>query len=299
MKKQLFIKRILKQSLLLAFLLICTINLAYAQKKAFTLWQLPSQVNTIGNSYVIQTHTNKIIVMDGGMKDETLYLRGFLAALGNEVEAWFVSHPHADHIGALTQIMQSPQDVKINNIYYSPFSEEHIDMEPGSAVDTRHFFTTLKESGIKTVAITEPGYELKIDKILFKILTVTDENLKANPYNNSSMVIKVSDKYKSILFLGDLGLEAGDRLLHSEYRKDLDCDYLQMAHHGQRGVSKDFYRTIKFRACLWPSPTWVFNNDVGKGYNTHEFETVEIRELMKELGITEHYVSNEGLVKIR
>ena len=32
-------------------------------------------------------------VMDGGVKEETPYLRGFLAALGNQVDVWFVSHP--------------------------------------------------------------------------------------------------------------------------------------------------------------------------------------------------------------
>ena len=41
----------------------------------FTLWQLPSQVNTIGNSYVIRTDDGQIIVMDGGMKEEEGYLR--------------------------------------------------------------------------------------------------------------------------------------------------------------------------------------------------------------------------------
>jgi len=27
-----------------------------------------------------------------------------------------------------------------------------------------------------------------------------------------------------------------------------------MSHHGQNGVSMDFYRKVKFRACLWPTP---------------------------------------------
>src|SRR5690606_18404472 len=98
--------------------------------------------------------------------------------------------------------------------------------------------------------------------------------------------------------LGDLGIEAGDKLLGSSSKKDLDCDYLQLAHHGQRGVSKDFYRSIKFKACLWPTPLWLWNNDAGKGYNTHTWETVEIRNLMDEIGIKTHYISWQGLVRI-
>lgn len=55
-------------------------------KSGFTLWQLPSQVDTIGNSFVFLTDKGRVVVMDGGMNDETLFLRGFIAALGNEVE---------------------------------------------------------------------------------------------------------------------------------------------------------------------------------------------------------------------
>lgn len=32
-------------------------------------------------------------------------MRGFIGALGNEVEAWFISHPHDDHMGALSVIL--------------------------------------------------------------------------------------------------------------------------------------------------------------------------------------------------
>ena len=77
-----------------------------------------------------------------------------------------------------------------------------------------------------------------------------------------------------------------------------DCDYLQVAHHGQRGCDKEFYMTADFKACLWPTPKWVYDNDLGKGFNTAHLRTIEVREWMKEKGITEHYVSCEGLARI-
>ena len=42
----------------------------------FTLWQLPSQINTIGNSYVFQMNNGKVVVMDGGVKAEAEFLKG-------------------------------------------------------------------------------------------------------------------------------------------------------------------------------------------------------------------------------
>ena len=93
---------------------------AFPQEESnFTLWQLPSQINTIGNSYVFQMSNGKVVVMDGGVKEETSYLKGFLAALGNEVEAWFISHPHSDHMGALNQILMEPGEIRIKTIYHS------------------------------------------------------------------------------------------------------------------------------------------------------------------------------------
>ena len=270
-----------------------------SEPNTFTLWQLPSQINTIGNSYILLTQNGKVVVMDGGVKEETPYLRGFIAALGNEVEAWFVSHPHADHIGALFEILNDPRDIVIHKVYQSAFTPAFRNTEPGSAASANAFYDALEASGISVINYTAPGSQIAIDGVNFKILAVTNEDIPVNPYNNSCMVVRVWDEQKSILFLGDLGEEAGDRLLNSDFRKDLDCDYVQMAHHGQQGVSREFYRAIRFSACLWPTPSWVYNNDVGGGFDTHILKTIEIRELMKELGITEQYFSFEGLCRIR
>lgn len=263
------------------------------------MWQLPSQINTIGNSYVFRMNNGKIVVMDGGVKEEAPYLRGFLAALGNEVEAWFISHPHDDHMGALNEILKDPRDIRIKCIYHSELPEDYYaQYEKDAYGSTKEFYENLKKSGIPVVNYTEPGATVRIGKTSFKILSVRNPEITANPYNNQSMVIRVWDRKKSMLFLGDLGIEAGDKLLNGPYRKDLNCDYLQMAHHGQNGVSKDFYKSIKFRACLWPSPSWVYNNDAGKGYNSGPWQTVEIRNLIDELGIKEQYVSCKGLCRI-
>jgi len=72
------------------------------QRSTFTLWQLPSRTPSQNMSYVLRSCRGRIIVIDGGNKGDAEYLRGFLAPLGNHVNAWFVSHPHPDHVDALT-----------------------------------------------------------------------------------------------------------------------------------------------------------------------------------------------------
>lgn len=269
-----------------------------AEKSTFTLWQLPSQADDHGNSYVIRTANGHIIAMDGGKAPEADYLRGFLAGLGNKVDAWIVTHPHGDHIDAMMELMEQRQGLTIGKIYHSRYTDNLIDGEPGSAENTRKFYSMLDGATDFEVVDCALGQEWEIDGVHFKVLAIRNPEIMANTYNNSSMVIRVWDDHKSVVFLGDLGAEAGDKLLASEYAEDLNCDYLQLAHHGQRGCSEQFYKSIKFRACLWPTATWLYNNDRGEGFNTAQFESVTTRRWMEEIGITEHYVSCDGLHKI-
>ena len=275
--------------------LVAILGVVACSKESFVLWQLPSQVDTIGNSYVIRTVNGKVIVMDGGYEAEKDYLRGFIDALGGKVDAWIISHPHDDHIMALVALLDNPKGLKIEKIYHSRFSTDAlIDGESESTAQiTRKFYSQLDKATDIFVVECHPGDEFEIDGVNFKILSEQNpEFAQRNPYNNSSMVVKMWDREKSFIFLGDLGVEGGQKLLDSQYAGDLECDYLQMAHHGQAGCDKKFYETVKFRACLWPSPTWVYNAEMG------QLRTAEVRGWIKELGITEHYVSNEGLVRI-
>ena len=280
-------------------LIVLAAWLVSCAKESFTLWQLPSQVDTIGNSYVIQTANGKVIVMDGGYEVEKDYLRGFIDALGGKVDVWIISHPHDDHISALMAFLENPKGLEIDKLYHSRFTEELIESESEAAPITRKFYSLLDSATDMEVVDCHCGDEFEVDGVKFKVLGEKNPELaKVNPYNNSSMVLKMWDNQKSFIFLGDLGVEAGQKLLNSEYAADLECDYMQMAHHGQNGCDKEFYTVAKFRACLWPSPKWVYDNNTGGGFDTGHLKTVEVRGWMKELGIEEHYVSNEGLVRI-
>ncbi len=269
-------------------------------KSAFSMWQIPSHNNTIGNSYVFRTRTGKVIVMDGGFREEGFTLRGFLGALGNEVEAWFTSHPHGDHVGALTTLLEQPQDLRIKRVYYSRVGEDVIHAEDeGSQKSCRNFYAAIdKTTQTEVIDLQQAGQVFEYDGMYVKILSVATQ-LTRNPFNNNSMIMRVWDKRKSLVFLGDAGVECGDLALKGPYAKDLNCDYLQMAHHGQAGCSEDFYRTVQFRACLWPTPIWVWNNDTGGGFDTAQLQTVRTRSWMDSIGIREHHASClEGLWRL-
>lgn len=264
----------------------------------FTLWQLPSQIGSIGMSYVIRTDGGKIVVVDGGWVQESGYMRGFLAALGNSVHAWFISHPHDDHAGVLMDILQDPHDLKIDTLYQTsldPGWYYTVEMDYISFSDS--YYASVRESGIKSVEV-ELGMNITIDGVTFEVLGIRNPELTENAYNDQSMVVRVSDATKSVLFLGDLGFEGGKKLLAGEYSSRLKADYVQMAHHGQNGVDEDVYQAIAPKYCLWPTPVWVWDNVTENGYNTGILTTMLTREWMRKLNIEEHYLSFDGLVKI-
>jgi beta-lactamase superfamily II metal-dependent hydrolase len=286
----------------------------------FTLWQLPLlETKSQGNSYVFRTRKGKVIVVDGGVPGEAGYLRGFLGVLGNHVDAWFLSHPHNDHVGALNEILKKPEGIVIETIYHSEISpslykDDRVVAElynnlktyrhPISARVQRDPMVELDDNltgSPAAVVDVHPGLTGEIDGVNFKIIAAKNEEIKANQYNNSSVVVKVWDQARSVMFLGDAGDDEGEKILNGPFRHDLDCDFLQMAHHGQQGVSKKFYQSIKFKACLWPTPRWLWDNytDQRKGFNTGPFKTVETREWMKELGIQKHFLAADGLQVIK
>lgn len=278
------------RKILLALTLCLTALTAQARDGKFSLWQLASQADKIGNSYVLRTDKGRVVVIDGGYGEEAPYLRGFLTALGGTVDLWIVTHPHIDHIGALMEILEQPKGIEIKTILQSRFPEELYCLER-SAKHARRFYRMIDSLGIREIDLKQPGWTANIDGMHLKVLGVTNPEIQTNPYNNSSLVLRVWDKQRSVLFLADAGIECGEKLLAHVPKKELDCDYIQMAHHGQAGVSRDFYRTVRFRACLWPTPTWVYNNDAGKGFDTHILQTIQTRKWMEELGIEEQYVS--------
>ena len=269
-------------------------------KSGFTMWQLNTQCNQIGNTYVFLTDKGKVIVMDGGWEADENYLRGFLSLLGGEVDTWFVSHPHSDHITSLVNILKEPRGIKVKRIIHSRFSEKLLNGEEpykGTAVELYKLLDTRND--FKVIDLHEPGYEEKIDGLNFRILSVTNEEFCTNNvYNNSSMIIRMWDKKKSIVFLGDAGVECGEKVLKGPFRKDLDCDYMQMAHHGQQGCNEEFYRTVNFKACLWSTPKWVWENDFGQGPGSGTLKTADTRRWMDEKGIKEHHISWQGLWKL-
>ncbi len=254
----------------------------------FSLMQVTNATNSQMMSYIMKTDAGNVIVIDGGTDGDADKLRGILKEqYGNKVHMWWLTHPHSDHIGALNEILDDRQDLTIDYILHSRFSTSHLKLEPSAGEIATGFYAKLdKETTTKVIGNVDCGARYIVDGIVIDILGVTNEEIKVNAYNNSSMILRFEDKDKSVLFLADAGEECGDKAI-KKYRSHLDCDYVQMAHHGQKGVREEFYQTISFKACLWPTPKWLWDAVDG---NPNDWKTWLTRQWMSEKGIQEHHV---------
>ena len=263
-----------------------------------TLWQLPAQAASQMNSYVMRTGAEKIIVIDGGLAGDAPYLKGFLAALGGQVDTWFITHPHFDHVDALTAILNDPGDLGIGRILGSLPEEDWIARHEPEFLDTTQALKRALGKSGRRVTELSLGQVIETDGVRFEILGIKNPEITADALNNSSIVMRAQDADKSILFPGDAGVPGGRKVLEGPYRDRLRADYVQMSHHGQNGVDEAFYQAVRPTCCLWPTPRWQWENDAGEGPETGPWRTREVREWMEKLNVQKHYVSADGLCRI-
>ncbi len=264
------------------------------------IYMLNSVTNIQMNSFIITTAEGGVIVMDGGFRQDAenmlTYLRNITGQEIPNVDAWFFSHAHLDHISCFNEIVENHWDkLTVDHIYYNFPSVQYCAREDrGYDRAVEEFMANRPRFADKVITVY--GYDAyDVGGAHIDVLYSPNCEIQCNFVNNSSVILMLTLGGKKVLFLGDAGIEEGERLL-ALYGENggLKADYVQMAHHGQCGVEKNVYDAIAPTGCLWCTPDWLWNNDAGLGYNTHTFKTIIVQGWMEELGVAEHYIMMNG-----
>lgn len=263
-----------------------------------TIYMLNSESDRQMNSFIVTTQENGVIVIDGGYAFDAEKLLSKLREVTGcrvpHIDAWFLSHAHDDHISAFIKLVKDHRgEFEFDRVYYNFPSFQYFDKyENWEAHTVAEFYEALPLFADRICIVSQYDvYEIKGAN--FEFLYTFDPIYTGNAVNNSTSVFRMTLGGKKVMFLGDLGWDAGAKLL-SMHGDKLKSDIVQMAHHGQNGVLRDVYEAIAPSACIWCTPKWLWENDAGKGYNTHVFKTIEVRGWMEELGVKEHYVAKDG-----
>lgn len=264
------------------------------------LTQLSPQWKAQMCGYFIKTRDNKIIVVDGGNILERANLDQYIQKNGGKVDAWFITHPHNDHIGAMLELING-NNIQVDHIYASLNTDEwYKENEPARYGTIEKLKQVLQETEA-TVEELELNQIINIDNVKIEILGVKNPEItEKQAVNNQSVVIKMHVNNKTILFLGDTGKESSEKLLKSENKNKLKSYAVQVSHHGQNGATKELYEVIHPTICFWPTTDWLWdNNEDGKGYNTGSWTTLETRQWMEELGVKQNYLAKDGDITVR
>ncbi len=251
-------------------------------------------------AYILKTDDGNVVVIDGGGIISAPFLERYLKELGGTVNTWILSHPHLDHIGAFLEILKNGE-IQIDQIVHVPLTEDWVRQNEAVNFDLVSEYNKAVNASNTQIRPMKVGDTLLLGEgVQMNVLGGFNEDIKQNAINNSSLVFMVKSASKSILFLGDLGLQGGKFILKETEPTALKADYVQMAHHGQHGVDKAFYEAVNADYALWPTPKWLWENRAdGRDYNTGNFMTFETRLWMEELGIKTNYVSGlDGTVQI-
>lgn len=274
------------------------------------VYMLAPQSSVQMMSFILKSNDH-MVVIDGGNNCDADYLFSYVKKLGGVVDGWFFTHPHSDHCNAFNTLMENcPHELEIRGLYYSFLPMECLcdGGDPGApkSKDCQNAVSSIirmnaqiKKHGLKVTTL-QKGDVFTFGEMTFTVLRVADENMVSdNVINNSSAVLRLDANGKSMIFLGDLGVEGGLQLLDTTSPELLKADMVQVAHHGQKGVGREVYEAIDADYCFWCTPDWLWDNDRGLGYDTHTYKTIVTRGWLSDIGVKRHYVSKDGTHEVR
>ena len=252
-------------------------------------------------SFLIVTEHRHAIVIDGGNKQDTEYFHGYIQGLLGprpHIDLWILTHAHEDHTDVLYEMLRRfPDDFTLDTlVYHFPSCAFARQYDPDSAhtvTELEELKPVLLQKGTR-LCVPEKGDVLEVDGVRLTVLRTFNPQFTGNVMNNASMVFRMDACGQSVLFTGDLGIEGGEETLRTVPAELLRCDFVQMAHHGQQGVNRRFYEAVHPKACLWATPLWLWENNAGKGFDTHIWKTVEVRGWIEEMGVKHHFINKDG-----
>jgi len=251
-------------------------------------------------SYIIDCPEGGTIVIDGGIfcDADADHLYKELEKRGKKVDIWFFTHCHCDHYGAWKRLNERGGfDIEIGKLCFNfPRYEWLLTKEDKN--QTEELYSLLNKTSFNVVT-PHAGDIFSCGGIDIEVLNepVNYENYRS--INPTGIILKAYFPKQSVLFLGDYDEDAEEDYKKLFSVEKLRCDIVQMAHHGQEGVSREFYEMIRPKYCLYCAPDWLWENNVKSngGPETRgqgPFLTLETRRWMAEMGVIRSFHMGDG-----
>lgn len=183
-----------------------------------------------GDAALIRTPGDKYFLIDTGRwqpdyNSANYVITPFLKQGGiKKLDGLFLSHPHADHIGGIIELIES---IRIDTIYNS-----------GVSYDSQLYKSYHRKAEKFQIPIIslQAGDQVSIDPSI-RIFVYGPMNKSANSnVNNHSLILELLYGETEFLFMGDAEKVQENRLIDN-FPQMIDTDFLKVAHHGSKTSS--------------------------------------------------------------
>ena len=253
-----------------------------------------------GLSLLYRLSDGSFVIVDGGHDGNSSYWASNLIntikeqakeyATGKEIRiaAWFVSHAHGDHMGMLNkEAAQFAKQFTVERVIANLMSNEEINKSlassygenfgGGEANTTSKVRNAAKTLGADLIQC-HTGQRFYFGDTVFEIL-YTIENFApsiTNALNTSSILVRstttdAAGNSTSVMVMGDVTGPAM-AICNKLYGSDLDCEIVQVAHHGYQTWGNDnamisSYKLMSPEIVLWPMGLHAYETYKEKAYN--------------------------------
>lgn len=189
----------------------------------------------------------------------------------------FLSHPHADHIGGMVELLDA---IPIDTIYNS-----------GSSYESKLFYDYQAIAAQKDIPIVplKAGQNITLDSATQLLVYGPPERATSSSnVNNRSLVIELIYGATEFLFIGDAEREQEQQLLEN-YPNLTDTDFLKVGHHGSRTSS-----TEELLRAASPEVGVVSLDMRNRFEHPHQTAVRRLRNHIEQL----HFTSLDGAIRI-
>lgn len=181
------------------------------------------------DSSFIELPNKETILIDAGEAKSSDIISNYIKDLGyQKIDYVIATHPHADHIGGMRDIIET---FEVGDIYMPKVASTSKTYE--------NLLLKIQEKGFK-IHTGKSGVEIiNNDNLRVEMLAPNKE--KYSSYNNYSIVLKITYKEKVFIYMGD-----AEELSESEITSNIKSDVLKVGHHGSdTSSSTNFLKRVR------------------------------------------------------
>ncbi len=177
-----------------------------------------------GDSIFIELPTKETMLIDAGEANTASKTIDYIKKLNyQKIDYLVATHPHIDHIGGMTAIIN---EFDVGKIYM-----------PKVSVGTKTYEKLLQTIADKDLKIkTAVSGVSIIDSDNLDVVVIAPNSTKYDEINNYSTVIKITYKENKFLFMGDAEVTSEE-----EITTDVKVDVLKVGHHGSDTSTSDAF----------------------------------------------------------